>query len=61
MIPITLIQIILARIALDKLDDWLFEEYKLERQINTEMDIVIFLNILSFFFTAFHIIGRLII
>ena len=60
MIPITLIQIILARTALDKLDDWLFEECEFERQINTEMDIVIFLSILSFFFTAFHIIGRLI-
>lgn len=63
MIPITLIQIILARIALDKLDDWLFEEYEYESeiQINTEIDIVIFLNILSLFFTAFHIIGRLIV
>lgn len=61
MIPITLIQIILARMALSKLDDWLFEEYESEIQINTEIDIVIFLNILSLFFTAFHIIGRLIV
>lgn len=61
MIPITLIQIILARITLDKLDDWLFEEYELEGQINTEIDIIIFLNVLTLSFTAFHIIGRLIV
>lgn len=61
MIPITLIQIILARAALSKLDDWLFEEYESNIQINTETDIVIFLNVITLSFTAFHIIGRLII
>ena len=61
MIPITLIQVILARMTLSKLDDWLFEEYELERQINTEIDMVIFLNVLTLSFTAFHIIGRLIV
>lgn len=61
MIPITLIQVLLARIALGKLDDWLFEEYESNIQINTETDIVIFLNVLTLSFTAFHIIGRLIV
>lgn len=61
MIPITLIQIILARAALSKLDDWLFEEYESNGQINTEIDMVIFLNVLTLSFTAFHTIGRLIV
>lgn len=61
MIPITLIQVVLARITLGKLDDLLFEEYESNIQINREVDRVIFLNILTLSFTAFHIIGRLII
>lgn len=61
MMPITLIQIILARMALSKLDDWLFENYESNIQINTETDIVIFLNVITLSFTAFHIIGRLIV
>lgn len=60
MIPIALIQVILARIALGKLDDLLFEEYESNIQINREVDRVIFLNVLTLSFTAFHIIGRLI-